>query len=61
MLAGVVAAWHDYRVRSRLDPRAAVSDKPSTSRIINDSLAGFNNRWLLNPHNHVVSTDLWGA
>jgi len=51
---------HDCRVWSRLDPCAAVGDRTSTSRIINDGIAGFvGDRCLLDPHNHVVSTDSW--
>jgi phage/plasmid-associated DNA primase len=56
-LALVGASW-----LSRLDPPAAVSHATSTYRISNDNIAGFiDDRCLLNPHMHVVSTDLWNA
>jgi phage/plasmid-associated DNA primase len=59
VLAGVVAGWHDYRVQSQLDPPAAVGDATSTSRISNERIAGFiDDRCLLNPHKHLVSTNL---
>ena len=59
VLAGVVAGVHDYRVQSQLDPPAAVGDATSTSRISNEHIAGFiNDRCLLNPHKHLVSTNL---
>ena len=62
VLAWAVAGWEDYRERGRLDPPAAVSHATSTYRISNDSIAQFiDDRCLLNPHMHVVSTDLWNA
>ena len=62
VLAWAVAGWEDYRERGRLDPPAAVSNATSTYRISNDSIAQFiDDRCLLNPHMHVVSTDLWNA
>jgi putative DNA primase/helicase len=60
VLAWAVAGWQDYRGRGRLDPPAAVSDATSTYRIRNDAIAGFiDDRCLLNPHMHVISSDLW--
>jgi len=62
VLAWAVAGWEDYRERGRLDPPAAVSNATSTYRISNDSIAQFiDDRCLLNPHMHVVSTELWNA
>jgi putative DNA primase/helicase len=60
VLAWAVAGWDDYRQRGRLDPPDPVSDATSTYRISNDSIAQFiDDRCLLNPHMHVVSSELW--
>jgi putative DNA primase/helicase len=60
VLAWAVTGWDDYQHRGRLDPPAAVSDATSTYRISNDDIAAFiDDRCLLNPNAHVVSSDLW--
>jgi len=58
--AWAVAGWQDYRQPSRLGLPAAVCDATSTYRISNDTVSGFiNDRCLLNPHMHLISSDLW--
>ena len=60
VLAWAVAGWVDYQRLGSLQPPESVSAATSSYRVNNDHLAQFiEERCLLNPHMHVMSSALW--
>ena len=60
VLAWAVAGWVDYQRLGSLDPPESVTAATSSYRLNNDHLAQFfEDRCLLNPHMHVMSSALW--
>jgi putative DNA primase/helicase len=60
VLAWAVAGWVEYQRLGSLEPPESVTAATSSYRVNNDHLAQFiEDRCLLNPHMHVMSSALW--
>ena len=60
VLAWAVAGWAEYQRMGSLQPPESVTAATSSYRVNNDHLAQFfEDRCLLNPHMHVMSSALW--